>query len=73
METQMETVPETETPCRPATSTTTASGLRRGARSTGLAARINSTEVQHDEHDEQIHDDKASGERTRSLDRKSVV
>ena len=42
------------------------SELRRGTQSTGLAARINSTtEVQ--KHDEQIHDDKASGERTRSF------
>src|SRR5271154_7179155 len=38
-----------------------------GTRSTGLAARINSTEVHHDEHDKQIYDDKAGGERTGSV------
>src|ERR1022692_4673273 len=41
--------------------------LTCGTGSLEIAACINSREVQYDEHDEQIHDDKASGERTRSF------
>src|ERR1035437_2536572 len=63
METQMETVSEMETSYLPHASLDR-NQVRCGTGSTGIAAWINSNEVQYDE---QIHDDKTSGKRVGSV------